>query len=112
DNVNFAIKLYPSCGCNHTTIDAMLMLIEKYDLKPDDVVSVELTVPPYINGLVGGVYDPSGDAQVAAQFNIRYTVACLLVRRKLGLAEIDVPAARDPEINSHIGKVSIKVDPT
>jgi 2-methylcitrate dehydratase PrpD len=112
DNINFAIKLYPSCGCNHTTIDGMLDLVQQYDLKPDDVLSVELTVPPYIDGLVGGVYDPSRDAQVAAQFNIRYTVACVLVRRKLGLAEISETVARDAEIARHIGKVSIKVDST
>jgi len=90
----------------------MLGLIRRYDLKPDDVLSVELTVPPYIHGLVGGEYDPGGDAQVAAQFSIRYTVACLLVRRRLGLAEITEASARDAEIGRHIGKVTVKVDST
>ena len=47
---------------------------------------------------------------VAAQFNLRYTVACVLVRRKLGLAEIEEDAARDPAIAAHIPKVSLKVD--
>jgi len=112
DNLHFAIKLYPSCGCNHTTIDGMLDLVQRHDLAPDDVLSVEVTVPPYVDSLVGGAYDPSGDAQVAAQFNIRYTVACVLVRRRLGLAEISERVARDPEIARHIGKVSVKVDAT
>ncbi len=110
DGVNINIKKYPSCGCNHTTIEAMLNLIRQYDLKPDDVESVEVTVTPYIDRIVGGAYDPSHDAQVAAQFNMRYTVACLLVRRKLGLAEIQEDAARDPAIAAHIPKVSLKVD--
>lgn len=112
DNLHFSIKLYPSCGCNHTTIDGMLDLVRRHDLQADDVESVELTVTPYIDSLVGGTYDPSGDAQVAAQFNIRYTVACLLVRRKLGLVEISEEIARDPEIAKHIGKVKIRVDQT
>lgn len=111
DSGNFAIKLYPSCGCNHTTIDATLDLVREYDLSADDVTAVEITVPPYVERLVGGAYDPSGDAQVAAQFNIRYSVACVLVRRKLGLAEIQEDAARDPKIAAHIGKVSLKVEP-
>jgi 2-methylcitrate dehydratase PrpD len=111
DSTHFSMKLYPSCGCNHTTIDGMLDLVREHDLKPDDVVAVNVTVPPYIDRLVGGVYDPSGDAQVAAQFNLRYSVACVLVRRKLGLAEIQESAARDPAIAAHIGKVSITVDP-
>jgi 2-methylcitrate dehydratase PrpD len=111
DGVNVSLKKYPSCGCNHTTIEAMLSLIRRYDLRPDDVESVEVTVTPYIDRIVGGRYDPSHDPQVAAQFNLRYTVACLLVRRKLGLAEIQEDAARDPAIAAQIAKVSVKVDP-
>jgi 2-methylcitrate dehydratase PrpD len=110
DNVNATVKKYPSCGCNHTTIEATLRLVRQYDLKPDDVQSVEVTVTPYIERIVGGAYDPSSDPQVAAQFNIRYSVACALVRRRLGLAEIQEAAARDPAIAAHIGKVSLRVD--
>jgi 2-methylcitrate dehydratase PrpD len=104
--------MYPSCGANHTSIAGALELIRKYDLQPDDVISVDVTMPPYTARLVGGSYDPSGDAQVAAQFNVSYTIACLLVRRKLGLAEIQEEAARDPEINRHVGKVTVHVDET
>jgi len=110
EGVNVNIKKYPSCGCNHTTIDAMLKLTREYDLKPDDVQSVEVTITPYMNRIVGGEYDPSHDAQVAAQFNMRYTVACVLMRRKLGLAEIQEDVARDPAIAAHIPKVTIKVN--
>lgn len=110
EGVNINIKKYPSCGCNHTTIDAMLKLTREYDLNPDDVQSVEVTVTPYMNRIVGGEYDPSHDAQVAAQFNMKYTVACILMRRKLGLAEIQEDAARDPAIAAQIPKVSIKVN--
>ena len=111
DSVNLSIKQYPSCGCNHTTIAGMLDLVKKHDLEPDDVESVELTVSPYMDRIVGMPYDPSSDAQVAAQFSIRYSVACVLVRRRLGLAEIQEAAARDPAINRHVGKVSIRIDP-
>lgn len=112
DSVNLSIKKYPSCGCNHTAIEGTLQLVHKYDLRPNDVSSVEVVVTPYINRIVGGSYDPSGDAQVAAQFNIRYSIACALVRRKLGLLEIQEQAARDPAICTHIPKISVKVDPT
>lgn len=110
DSHSLTIKKYPSCGCNHTAIEGMLKLVREHDLKPDDVESIEVVVTPYINRIVGGAYDPSGDAQVAAQFNIRYSLACALVRRKLGLLEIEAPAARDPKIAAHVGKVSVRVD--
>jgi 2-methylcitrate dehydratase PrpD len=112
DNVLGSIKMYPSCGANHTSIAAALELIWQYDLQPDDVISVDVTLPPYAARLVGNAYDPSGDAQVAAQFSVRYTIACLLVRRKLGLAEIQADAARDAEINRHIGKINVHIDAT
>jgi 2-methylcitrate dehydratase PrpD len=112
DNDQATIKLYPSCGCNHTAIDATLQLVTQYDLKPDDVVSIEAAITPYIERIVGGDYDPSGDAQVAAQFSLRYSIACALVRRRLGLAEIQPDAARDPAIAAHMGKITLRVDQT
>lgn len=111
DNVSVNIKKYPSCSCNHTSLDATLKLVNDYDLKPDDVQSIEVIITPYMERIVGGDYDPSGDAQVAAQFNLRYSIACALVRRRLGLAEIQTDAARDPAIAAHIGKITLKVDP-
>jgi 2-methylcitrate dehydratase PrpD len=112
DNVLGSIKMHPSCGANHTSIAGTLELIRRYDLQADDVLSVDVTMPPYAARLVGGAYDPSGDAQVAVQFNVRYSIACLLVRRRLGLAEIQQDVARDTEINRHVGKVNVHIDET
>lgn len=111
DNENLSIKKYPSCGCNHTAIEGVLQLVRTHDLKPSDVKGIELTVSPYIERIVGMAYDPSTDPQVAAQFSIRYSAACALVRRRLTLDEIQPAAAHDPDINAEIGKVSIVVDP-
>ena len=111
DSERLTLKKFPSCGCNHTSIEGMLRLVREHDLKPDDVESIELTISPYMDRIVGHAYDPSRDPHVAAQFSIRYSVACVLVRRKLGLAEIQADAAHDPEINRHIPKVSLKINP-
>jgi 2-methylcitrate dehydratase PrpD len=111
DSERLTIKKFPSCGCNHTTIQGMLDLVRAHDLKPEDVEAIEVTVSPYMDRIVGGAYDPSSDPQVAAQFSIRYSIACVLVRRRLGLAEIQPDAAHDPEIARHIPKVSLKIDP-
>ena len=111
DSERLTIKKFPSCGCNHTAIQGMLDLVKAHDLKPDDVLSIEVTLSPYMDRIVGGAYDPRSDPQVAAQFSIRYSIACVLVRRRLGLAEIQADAAHDPEINRHIPKVSLKIDP-
>lgn len=111
DNHRLSIKKYPSCGCNHTAIEGVLRLVREHRLQPDDVRSITITVSPYIDTIVGMAYDPQQDPQVAAQFSIRYSAACMLVRQKLGLAEIQPDAAFDPEINRHIPKVQVVVDP-
>jgi 2-methylcitrate dehydratase PrpD len=111
DNANLSIKKYPSCGCNHTTIEGVLRLVTAHDLKPDDVKSIDVTVSPYIDRIVGMPYDPGSDPQVAAQFSIRYSAACALVRRRLTLLDIQADAARDPAVTRHVGKVGVIVDP-
>jgi 2-methylcitrate dehydratase PrpD len=111
DNANLSIKKYPSCGCNHTAIEGVLRIVRAHDLKPDDVKSIEITVSPYIDRIVGMPYDPGNDPQVAAQFSIRYSAACALVRRRLTLLDIQADAARDPAVTRHVGKVDVIVDP-
>jgi 2-methylcitrate dehydratase PrpD len=111
DSDALSIKAYPSCGCNHTAIAGMIELANRHDLQPDDVESIAVTVSPYIDRIVGAAYDPSEDPQVAAQFSIRYSLACALVRRRLGLAEIEAQAARDPLLLREVAKVQVVVDP-
>jgi 2-methylcitrate dehydratase PrpD len=111
DSDALSIKRFPSCGCNHTAIEATLQLVERHRLLPAQVESIEVLVSPYIDRIVGGPYDPTDDPQVAAQFSIRYSIACALVRRRLGLAEIEADAARDPAILEQVPKVSVQVEP-
>jgi 2-methylcitrate dehydratase PrpD len=111
DNANLSIKKYPSCGCNHTAIEGVLRIVSEHDLDPDEVKSIEITVSPYIDRIVGMPYDPGKDPQVAAQFSIRYSAACALVRRRLTLLDIQADAARDPAVTRHVDKVEVIVDP-
>lgn len=110
DGSDQSLKKYPSCGCNHTSIEATIGLVIENDLKPSEVQALRVRISPYIDRIVGMSYDPSGDAQVAAQFSLRYSLACALVRRRLGLAEIQVDAARDRAILAEVPKVQITVD--
>lgn len=111
ENGNLSIKKFPSCGCNHTALAGALQLTAEHDLQPDDIESIEVEVSPFINRLVGSDFDPSGDPQVAAQFNIRYSIACAITRRKFGLAELENDAVYDPGIGTLIERIKVVVDP-
>jgi len=111
ENGELSIKKFPSCGCNHTAIEGALAIAADYDLQPDDIDSMDVEISPFMNRLVGGTFDPSGDAQATAQFNIRYSIACAITRRKFGLAELATPVVRDPEIAQLASRTSVTVDP-
>lgn len=111
ENGDLSIKKFPSCGCNHTAIEGALRIAADYDLAADDVTAIDVEISPFMNRLVGGVFDPSGDAQAAAQFNIRYSIACALTRRRFGLAELETTVVRDPAIARLAERVHVIVDP-
>lgn len=110
ENGNLSIKKFPSCGCNHTAIEGALRLAREYDLRAEDVEGIEVEISPFMDRLVGGRFDPSGDPQVAAQFNIRYSIACAIVRRRFGLAELHEAIVLDPLIGQLVEKVKVIVD--
>lgn len=110
ENVATVTKKYPSCTANHAAIQSAAALADEFDLGPDDVTGAEVVVSPFMNGLVGAEWDPGDNPQVAAQFNIRYSVACAIARRRLGIAEIQEDAIFDPAINDLAGKVRVRVN--
>lgn len=107
-----AIKKYPSCTANHVPIDLLIEVAEANDLTPDQIDRVEIELSPFANGLVGDAFDPSDNPQVAAQFSIHYSAASALLRRRLGIAEIQDAAVNDTAIAEFIQKVDISIDDT
>ncbi len=112
DSDAVSIKGYPSCSCNHAAIAGMHELVTEYGLTADDIASVEVAASPYIAQLVGAPYEPGDDPQVSAQFSIRYSIACAVLRGRLGLAEIEPQAALDPALRSFAARVSVRPEPS
>jgi len=105
-----SIKKFPSCGCNHAVIEATLQLAREHGLAAADVTGAKAVISTYMNRLVGAPYDPAGNAQVAAQFSVQYSVACALLRGRLGVAEIQPDAALDPAAIALAKKVEVVID--
>ncbi|MEE2689505.1 MAG: MmgE/PrpD family protein [Pseudomonadota bacterium] len=105
-----AIKKYPSCTANHVPIDLLIETASEYDLKADEIENVEVEISRFADGLVGAPFDPSSNAQVAAQFSIHYSAASALLRRKLGISEIQEEAIFDERIASLIPRIDVTID--
>ena len=109
-SVETVTKKYPSCTANHVAIDAAIKLAEENDLASSNVESIDVTISPFMDGLVGGMFEPGDNPQVAAQFSMQYSVACAIERRRLGIAEIQDDVIADPAINALARNVTVHVN--
>ena len=108
--LQMTLKKFPSCGCNHAPLEAVLQLMAENRLTAADVAEAEVSISPYMARLVGATYDPSKNALVAAQFSVQYSVASAIMRGRLGLAELEEGAARDRAIIERAHAVKVVVD--
>jgi 2-methylcitrate dehydratase PrpD len=110
---NVAVKPYPACHFVHACVDAALALARAHDLRPEDVAHVRALVPREV---VQTVCEPASAKQspqsaYEAQFSIPYAVATALVRGRLGLAELEDDALRDPATRALMQRIDYEVDP-
>ena len=105
-----ALKKYPCCACSHAALDAALGLIREHDLQPEDVTAIEIVHSPLMHRLVGAPFDPRDNPQVTAQFSVQYAMASALLRRRLGLADIQEEAVLDARVKPLTQRVTIVVD--
>lgn len=110
ENVATVTKKYPSCTANHVAIEAALAMRSAHGLAADDIDGGTVTISPFMDGLVGGPFEPADNPQVAAQFSVQYSVACAIVRGRLGIAEIQDDVVSDPSINALAEKISVRVN--
>lgn len=110
ENADTVTKKYPSCTANHVAIEAALALRDAHGLTADDIDQGTVTISPFMDGLVGGPFDPADNPQVAAQFSVQYSVACAIVRGRLGITEIQDDVIADPSINALARKISVRAN--
>ncbi|QBS36686.1 MmgE/PrpD family protein [Thermaerobacter sp. FW80] len=104
------IKAYPCCGSNHTSIDALRsILAERPDLRPEDVDHIEVRCTTATWHHVGWPYQPNGI--LAAQMNLAYTLAALLVDRALFVEQFAEDRLADPRILALVSRIRVVPDP-
>lgn len=104
-------KKYPSCGLTLGSTEAVLSLMEEKRLVPEDVVRIEVMVPPYAHKLVGHPFEIGDNPRVNAQFSIQYCVASALLRKGSRLRHFEEPRIKDPEIREMIKKIFVHPEP-
>lgn len=107
--MNNVFKRHASCGHTHGAIDAVLDIVERYNVKPDDVDEILVGTYPIAVDVVGKNYKPK--TAFEAKFNLPYCVATALIHGKVGLKEFSREKLKDPKVLKLSKRVKVSVDP-
>lgn len=101
-----AVKKYPTCYCTHRAIDGMLELVRAQDVKPGDVAAVTVTLSENFATILRNHLPQTG---LAAKFSIEFAMACALIARRVGLAELTDDFVRRANLQALMPLVSVQL---
>ena len=101
-------KKVPSCGATQGMTELVLQAVHEMDLRPEQVVSVQVRQPPYSFKLVGQPWRIGENPRVDAQFSAQYCVANAIVRRSSKLAHFRPENIVDAQVQALIPRVRIE----
>ncbi|MAE07051.1 MAG: hypothetical protein CMH76_12040 [Nitrospinae bacterium] len=107
--LNTSIKPYCCCGSTHSTIDAILELREKHNLRPEDVDEIEIFNHSVVEKQCSWKYEPS--TTLSAQMNIEYCAAISLADGAAGPAQFSEERFSDSEVVALAHRARFTVDP-
>jgi 2-methylcitrate dehydratase PrpD len=102
------VKKYPTCYGNHRSLDAMLHLVNEYDIKPEDVESVDCQgIPLYLTLLF--YTNPTTGLQ--AKFSMQFNMAAAIAYRAVGLAQVTDEGVNNPVVRDLMQRVTLRANP-
>ncbi|MGZ5870704.1 MAG: MmgE/PrpD family protein [Bradyrhizobium sp.] len=101
-NLGVNVKRYPTCYATHRSIDAMLDLVDQYELKSDDVREIRVHTGATQKLMLRNNNPKTG---LEAKFSMEFAMAAALVAGRVSLAELTDEFVSRPEVNSVFAKV-------
>ncbi|MFC2040799.1 MmgE/PrpD family protein, partial [Chloroflexota bacterium] len=102
------VKRYPSCAGTHRPIDALLHLIDSYQIKPEEVEAVDCRVSPRARKIL--LYD-NPDTGFEGKFSIPFVMAAAVKDAKIELAQFTDEYVNSPAIKGLMKRVSLRIHP-
>ena len=98
------LKLYPCESAGHTTIDAVLQLMQQYHIVPDQVLAVDIGVTPQA---LQRLRYPTPQTGREARFCLSYIVAATLLHGPPLIDFFSDTALQDSEVRRMMDRVSV-----
>ena len=99
-----SIKRYPVCYSSHRTIDGVLAIVERENLKAEDISKVHVTMGHAQASMLRNKHPMTG---LEAKFSAQFAVASAVVARQVGLSQLTDAFATRPDVSELYGKVSV-----
>ncbi|MFG1477964.1 MmgE/PrpD family protein [Xanthobacter sp. V4C-4] len=114
------LRRFPACASSQAALQAATDIVTTHALTADAVARGEIVLSAEMARLVGGPFAPTAGAkgvnqtppQLAAQFNVRYGVATILLRGGFELGDLAPAAVLDPRVANVVERLSVRVDET
>jgi 2-methylcitrate dehydratase PrpD len=108
-SMNVRLKFYSCVGSTHSTLDAITEIRERHPFKADDVEKIIVYTSEITLHHVGWKYVPQG--VTAAQLNVSYCVATLLLEGACFVDQFTESMLADPQRMALAAKVEMREDP-
>ena len=99
-----AIKSYPCCGSTHPAIDAMLDIVERRRIAPQDVERIDAWIH---TRRLQHTNRPQPDSALDAKFSLQYVLARALVDQGVGVAHFEGDSFRDARIAALLPRIHV-----
>ncbi len=105
------MKAFPSEALTHTPVSALLDLVKTNDLKPDQVVNIQIRSLGRAADILSdpSKYDPR--SKETADHSLPYVIAAALVDRQVTPKQFTMERIMDPEVRAQLKKVQVIADP-
>jgi 2-methylcitrate dehydratase PrpD len=101
------IKKYPACYCTHRALDAMLELLARHPLKPEQIERITVSLSD-THALILRNHEPQ--TGLAAKFSIEFAMSAAVIGRRAGLAEYTDDFVRRSDVQKLMRRVGIETN--
>jgi 2-methylcitrate dehydratase PrpD len=100
------LKPYPSCGATHSFLDAVLHLADEFNIKAEDVDSVECGIHPLYTKMLIHSRPRTG---LEGKFSLEFCIALALMERSAKVSHFVDSKVQDPMIQELIKRIKKSV---
>jgi 2-methylcitrate dehydratase PrpD len=97
-----AVKQHPCCGSTHPAIDALLLLRQEHEIRPERVTRIDSWTHPR---RLAHTDRPDPQSGLDAKFSVQYCLARALLDGRIRLEHFEGEAFRDPETRALMRRV-------